>query len=426
MRNLRGGFTIVEILIVIVVIGILASIVTVSYQSAQRRAYEVGILSDAKAMESAVANEIMKNGSLSLSDWDNDGKDDGYFYSDNALASGGQSADIINELNAQLDFKPTKGNTIDVKLTDDGKEFCIRVYNEQDLKYNTAFNAYTRESSTSVNNEQGSCTYREGQSPTVYAGGAIPGAYETVYNENNTYTWPTGSREATHIEVVVIAAGGNGGHQCGGGGGGVTTAIISRSGAPSSFPVVVGQPAALGVTANGGASSFGSYTATGGTTPSSNCSGGSGASGGLGTVNPANTPSQRYGSGANGGSGGSIIILSLLPLSATGGVTGGGGGGFGALTSGQGGANAVYGGGGGGGGGYLLFLCSGQGGGGNPGGVAGGNCNSRTGGNGGGYGGGGGGRGGSDGPSVGRGAPGQVKVLTCFEATCNPIETPAP
>jgi prepilin-type N-terminal cleavage/methylation domain-containing protein len=45
-RYLRAGFTIVELLIVIVVIGILASIVVVSYNSAQKRGWDASVQSD--------------------------------------------------------------------------------------------------------------------------------------------------------------------------------------------------------------------------------------------------------------------------------------------------------------------------------------------------------------------------------------------
>jgi prepilin-type N-terminal cleavage/methylation domain-containing protein len=432
MRNYNSkqifsqGFTIVELIIVVVVIGILTTISTLAYNGAQQRAYEVAILSDAEAMDAAITNEMLQNnGKLVLSDWDNDGKDDGYHYSESAVAAGGQSADIVNQLNEKLKFTPTRGNVIDVRPTNDGKEYCIRVYNQKDLKYNNAFNAYKRESSKKVNNTVSSCEYNEGQSPTVYAGGAVPGAYETVYNSNGTYSWPL-SPQPTRIEVVIVGAGGNGGGQCGGGGGGVTVAIIPRSGSDPSIPVTVGQPAALGTTAPGGTSSFGTYTATGGTTPPSDCTTAGAIAGGTGTTIPSGSMSQRYGSGTNGGNGGAINA-GLIPVAPGTTGTGGGGGGYGLLAAGQAGGNATYGGGGGGGGGCsLILLCYPGGGGGNPSGQAGGDSSSRTGGNGGGAGGGGGGRGGASGPSVGRGAPGQVRVLTCFENTCNPITTAAP
>lgn len=50
MNRLRDGFTIVELLIVIVVIGILAAIVIVSYQGVQTRSNDVSVQSDLRTM----------------------------------------------------------------------------------------------------------------------------------------------------------------------------------------------------------------------------------------------------------------------------------------------------------------------------------------------------------------------------------------
>jgi prepilin-type N-terminal cleavage/methylation domain-containing protein len=50
MNRPRDGFTIVELLIVIVVIGILAAIVIVSYQGVQGRANDVSVQSDLRTM----------------------------------------------------------------------------------------------------------------------------------------------------------------------------------------------------------------------------------------------------------------------------------------------------------------------------------------------------------------------------------------
>lgn len=50
MNKLRSGFTIVELLIVIVVIGILAAIVIVAYQGVQGRANDVSVQSDLGSM----------------------------------------------------------------------------------------------------------------------------------------------------------------------------------------------------------------------------------------------------------------------------------------------------------------------------------------------------------------------------------------
>jgi general secretion pathway protein G len=50
MRKSTSGFTIVELLIVIVVIGILAAIVIVAYSGVQNRAYDTSVQSDLRAI----------------------------------------------------------------------------------------------------------------------------------------------------------------------------------------------------------------------------------------------------------------------------------------------------------------------------------------------------------------------------------------
>jgi len=53
-QHTRNGFTIVEILIVVVVIGILAAIVIVSYSSVQKKAQDTSVLSDLEATSGLV------------------------------------------------------------------------------------------------------------------------------------------------------------------------------------------------------------------------------------------------------------------------------------------------------------------------------------------------------------------------------------
>lgn len=62
MKRSTSGFTIVELLIVIVVIVILASLTVVVYDSIQKRANEVAILSDMRAIKTAVEHYQDMNG----------------------------------------------------------------------------------------------------------------------------------------------------------------------------------------------------------------------------------------------------------------------------------------------------------------------------------------------------------------------------
>ena len=62
MNKTKSGFTIVELLIVIVVIGILAAITVVAFNGVQTRANTAGALSDLKQVNSAIQLYYVDNG----------------------------------------------------------------------------------------------------------------------------------------------------------------------------------------------------------------------------------------------------------------------------------------------------------------------------------------------------------------------------
>jgi len=424
----HAGFTLVEILIVIAVIGILAAITATSYNGAQQRGYDVAILSDADAMDGALSNlSLNSGGKLDLGET-------GYFYSDAAYeTSDANGKQVLDDLNAKLDFKPTKGNSIDVKLTDDDKEYCVRVFNEKSRNHFSIGTAVRVVSSKNVDIGNGvadSCDYVAGGQPTVYSGGAVPGAREDILSTSGTFNVDS---NAVRLDIAVIGPGGSGNGYCGGGGGAYSTAIINSP--ASSYTVTIGQASAAGT--NGGkgtASSFGPITSVGGNNAGSGCGVLSlGVPGGVASPTSGGV-SQKYGPSVNGGNGGAYLTLGLLAIAPGGGATGGGG--YGAssnLINGGAGGTGAWGNGGGGGGGTLLGLCSSPGSGGKTGGdypgQSGTACDAATNpgsGGAGNAGGGGGGKSNVGGGVPGKGGDGLVRVLTCFTQTCNPISTPLP
>jgi len=122
-RNTKG-FTIVELLVAIIVIGILASLSIVAYNGIQERARDNSVLSDVKAVESMVTRySVGNNGAYGLAvTW----------YS-------GSSP------NANIIFTPSSGNVIDVVASENG--YCIRAYNPSSAAYKTLATAAITESS---------------------------------------------------------------------------------------------------------------------------------------------------------------------------------------------------------------------------------------------------------------------------------------
>lgn len=123
MKNKSFGFTIVELSAVIVVIGILATIVIVSYDGLTKKAYDNKLQSNVDKM--ADAQDIYSARNLASA-----GK--AYYYSGTG-----------DGYDADLDFRPSEGNVLDVVVNADG--YCIRGYNSKSSK-NTLSNAMIAES----------------------------------------------------------------------------------------------------------------------------------------------------------------------------------------------------------------------------------------------------------------------------------------
>jgi len=130
-NKFRTGFTIIELLVVIVIIGILATITLVSYNGIQAKARDASVMSDLDTMDALQTNYGIKNGLAGKAYYSGSGPD------------------------ATLGFTPSNGNIIDVVIN--SSDYCIRGYNAGGTK-NTIYNAFIKESSVGVCAQIGAST----------------------------------------------------------------------------------------------------------------------------------------------------------------------------------------------------------------------------------------------------------------------------
>jgi len=119
-RGRVHGFTIVELLVVIVVIGILATLSVVAYNGVQQSARDKALLSDIENVENEITRYSVKNSGAY----------------DSVLAWNSSQGS-----NPNISFTPSPGNVIVVTTTGDG--YCIKAYNP-DSNAKTLANAIKR------------------------------------------------------------------------------------------------------------------------------------------------------------------------------------------------------------------------------------------------------------------------------------------
>ncbi len=122
-KRLVIGFTIVEVMVVIFVIGILASITYISYNGIQKKVIDVSLDSDVQRIAALETSYKANHGVVGVA-----------YYSGNGTGS-------------VLGFTPKSGNVIDVVFNSVG--YCVRGYNVKGTE-NSIYSPSTKESSPGV------------------------------------------------------------------------------------------------------------------------------------------------------------------------------------------------------------------------------------------------------------------------------------
>lgn len=164
-----AGFTIVELLIVIVVIAILAGVGIASYAGIQARTIDKSVQSDADALSGIETRYSLAHGGLAKA-----------WYS-------------VNGTDSDLAFKPSPGNVIDVVIS--STEYCIRAYNRDALTYNSIASAYKLGSTGTICNTLAA---------SVAAGGTGAGSYvpPAAPTSGLNLAAATGSGQRSFLDVV--------------------------------------------------------------------------------------------------------------------------------------------------------------------------------------------------------------------------------
>ncbi len=122
-KKLARGFTLVEVTVVMIIIGILATVTYIAYIGLQAKARDVSVQSDIDHMESIQTSYGVKHNTAGKA-----------YYS-------------INGPDSDLAFSPSDGNVIQVVVS--STDYCIRGYNPNGTK-NSITNAATKESAVGI------------------------------------------------------------------------------------------------------------------------------------------------------------------------------------------------------------------------------------------------------------------------------------
>ena len=148
LKRLKStGFTIVELLIVIVVIGILAAVSVVAYNGVQKNALDKAVLSDVEGVSGEVARYGTKN--------------QGVYSSSVAWYS-------PSGANSNISFVPSSGTVIDVVTNN--TDYCIRGYNTFSKTYNSLSASAKKESTPGACSSIAASAVAQAASPIINGG----------------------------------------------------------------------------------------------------------------------------------------------------------------------------------------------------------------------------------------------------------------
>lgn len=177
--SFKRGFTVIELLIVIVIIGILATVIFVAYNGITSRAADNSVLSDLDGMDGVQTQYGLQHSSAGKAWYSGDG------------------------LDTDLNFTPSDGNVVDVVINDD--DYCIRIYNVRSASYKRLEDAAEKEST------DGACGTLAASPDAVANAPQAPDAPITyiasTYTNGNTATIP--SHQVGDLIVIIAARSGS-------------------------------------------------------------------------------------------------------------------------------------------------------------------------------------------------------------------------
>lgn len=118
------GFTIIELLIVIILIGVLSTLVFITYRNIQSRAYDARRINDAKSLVKSIKLYAVKNGTARIMGGGLNGNGYSYVNVGNAPSGSWSYPTIVQKLNEE---GPTKFNSAigDPKYLGSGGDFAL-------------------------------------------------------------------------------------------------------------------------------------------------------------------------------------------------------------------------------------------------------------------------------------------------------------